>query len=199
LPDVSFVGGGAEAAYWMQNSGVFELYGQHFPPIVLRSSCAWIDKSSQKKMAKLALSLEDLFLGYSQLERDILNKNGLEHFFKNEENAILQEFNSIITTIENVDSTLKPVAGAEQKKVLQSIEMLRGKMTKVLKAKNDQKLQQLKFVMDRFLPADLLQERSESILPLLCSNGLSLFSWMIDHLNPFENSFVVFEEEDDQI
>jgi uncharacterized protein YllA (UPF0747 family) len=43
LPNVAFIGGGGELAYWLELKKVFESAGALFPVIILRNSFALVD------------------------------------------------------------------------------------------------------------------------------------------------------------
>src|SRR5690606_29852213 len=42
LPNVAFIGGGAEVAYWLQLKSLFDHHGVYYPAILLRQSVMWI-------------------------------------------------------------------------------------------------------------------------------------------------------------
>ena len=56
LPNLCYVGGGGELAYWLQLKSAFKAKNVFLPMLLIRSSVMWIDKSSNKKIEKLKLS-----------------------------------------------------------------------------------------------------------------------------------------------
>src|SRR5690606_25969886 len=61
LPNVAFIGGGAEVAYWLQLKKIFEHYHVFYPQILLRQSVQLVDNSTSKLMHDLSLSETDIF------------------------------------------------------------------------------------------------------------------------------------------
>ena len=50
LPNVAFVGGGSEVAYWMELKDLFDAVHVPFPLVYLRNSVAFIGKKLAKKI-----------------------------------------------------------------------------------------------------------------------------------------------------
>ena len=76
LPNLAFVGGGGETAYWLQLKDLFNHYKIPFPMLVLRNSFLILEKSWQEKIAKLGFSIEDLFLSEEELlNRIVMNES----------------------------------------------------------------------------------------------------------------------------
>ena len=61
LPNLAYIGGGAEVAYWMQLKTAFEAEKIPFPILVLRPSALLIRPNQFKKLNQLDLSPVDLF------------------------------------------------------------------------------------------------------------------------------------------
>ena len=58
LPNIAYVGGGSEVAYWLQLLPLFEKHNIHFPMLVPRTSVQWIPLPFLKKSTNLELSLK---------------------------------------------------------------------------------------------------------------------------------------------
>ena len=61
LPNIAYIGGGGELAYWLELKALFEFHKVQFPSLVLRNSLLWIDRASSKKMNGLGVNISDLF------------------------------------------------------------------------------------------------------------------------------------------
>ncbi|MCB0402713.1 MAG: bacillithiol biosynthesis cysteine-adding enzyme BshC, partial [Flavobacteriales bacterium] len=72
LPNLAYIGGGGELAYWLQLKAMFESNQIAFPVLVLRNSALIIDQGTQKKINKLELTIEQLFLDEEELIRKYL-------------------------------------------------------------------------------------------------------------------------------
>lgn len=60
LPNIAYVGGGGELAYWLQLGGVFDHLELPMPRLYLRDSVAAISYKTIETVSKLALSTEDV-------------------------------------------------------------------------------------------------------------------------------------------
>ena len=61
LPNLAYIGGGGEIAYWLERKEQFGTFGINFPMLIRRNSVVWVDKTSGKRLNKLELQLSKLF------------------------------------------------------------------------------------------------------------------------------------------
>ena len=69
LPNIAYVGGGAELSYWMQLKTAFESEHIPFPILVLRNSVILTTPSQTDKINHLGFSFEDFFSSESDLHK----------------------------------------------------------------------------------------------------------------------------------
>ena len=75
LPNLSYVGGGSEIAYWLQLKDYFDYLNIPFPILTLRSSVLLISSKQYNKCKKLNLSIDDLFKDLNELKLEYLKSN----------------------------------------------------------------------------------------------------------------------------
>jgi len=76
LPNLAYVGGGGELAYWLQLGSAFEKLGRPMPLLYLRNSFLIQDTKLTKDLQKLDLSLVELLSTNGEvLKQDLLGKN----------------------------------------------------------------------------------------------------------------------------
>jgi bacillithiol biosynthesis cysteine-adding enzyme BshC len=61
LPNIAYIGGGAEVVYWLELRSNFEHYGVDFPILILRNSGLVIRKESAAKIKRMELSPAEIF------------------------------------------------------------------------------------------------------------------------------------------
>jgi len=61
LPNIAFIGGGGEIAYWLELKKVFKAVNVPFPVLVLRNSFMVVEKSYSAKVKSLGFAVNDLF------------------------------------------------------------------------------------------------------------------------------------------
>ena len=194
LPNLCYVGGGGELAYWMQLKSAFESCNVFYPMLLIRSSVMWIDKGSDKRISKLKLELKELFENKDELVKKWVNRNSNETLhltsFKNEFENL---FKSLESKVEVIDKSILGQIKAEQSKSDKFISGLEKRLVKAEKQKLENEVNQLSKLLDKFFPNAGLQERTENFSSFYISNENWIKS-LIEQLNPLERKFFVFTE-----
>ncbi len=69
LPNLCYIGGGGEMAYWMQLMNFFERVSVPFPILLLRNSVLIVDEKQAQKLHALHISEDEIFLSQNDLVR----------------------------------------------------------------------------------------------------------------------------------
>ena len=195
LPNVAYVGGGGEIAYWLELKLLFDHYGIQFPSLVLRNSILWIDSGSAKKISKLGLTTEELFLETEQLikthlERHIDPSDNLDQ----EEKELKAFFERLRVKMSDIDPTLASSVSGEEQRMLKSLKKFEGKIIKSYKMQMDSEVNSIRRVKEKLFPANGLQERYDNFAAIYLKHGADFISLLMDELNPLELSFKVIKE-----
>ena len=76
LPNLAYVGGGGELAYWLQLGSAFEHLGRPMPLLYLRNSVLVQDSKLTKNLKKLGITLSDVLASNAEkLKGELLGKN----------------------------------------------------------------------------------------------------------------------------
>ena len=76
LPNLAYVGGGGELAYWLQLGSAFEHLGRPMPLLYLRNSVLVQDSKLNKNLKKLGITLSDVLASNAEkLKGQLLGKN----------------------------------------------------------------------------------------------------------------------------
>ena len=83
LPNILFLGGGGELAYWLEFNPMFNHYKVPFPILLLRNSFLIVDKKWKDKMERSGIAMEEIFKPAEELinefvKRESHNQLGLE-------------------------------------------------------------------------------------------------------------------------
>ena len=195
LPDVDYVGGGAEVSYWMQYKNMFESRKIFLPVLVLRDSVMLIEKGIAKKINSSGLSNTDLFLSYDELVKIMLRNTDEGNVSMADESAAIENvFEKVVAKMSAIDSTLAGSAMAEKQKALNAIKALEDKTLKALKRKNETSLNQLKVIKEKLFPENTLQERYFNFSMYYSKYGDDFFDALKASLNPLEKKFIVLTE-----
>ena len=192
LPNLAYIGGGGELAYWLQLKEMFDNNGIAFPVLVMRNSAMIIDGGSQKKIDKLELTTEQLFLPLDNLVKSYLKEESdITLDLKSEEKSVELVFEDIVNKAGKIDSTLQPMIKAELQKSLKSIQNIEVRLVRAEKQKEEVAINQIKGIKEKLFPNGSLQERKDNFLYAYLLLGDSFIDVLVEELNPFEQEFVV--------
>lgn len=190
LPNVAFVGGGAECSYWLQQKALFDYYKVAFPIVLHRTPVVVLPQNVVRKMSKLQLITESVFKQPDAFVKGYLEENfGNEISLKEATEAIAQTFAFIEEKLAAIDSTLAMSVKAEKQKALAAVAQLEGKGIKALKRKSETVVEQLTAIHQAFFVAGALQERKLNFFDL--PEAEKLLATILANSNPFEKNLIV--------
>jgi bacillithiol biosynthesis cysteine-adding enzyme BshC len=195
LPNLAYIGGGAEVAYWFQLKKVFEAYGVAFPVLMLRNSALYISKPNASRMHKLGLQPLDLFRDYQELKKQLsaqLHEGEID--LEAQREALAAAYKQVEQLAEGIDPTLVKAVAAEAQKASNSLHMLEKKLSKARDHKHEQTFKQLENLKDKLFPNGSLQERQDNLLSYK-TNHPDFIPSLVEAFDPFEFKFTILEEE----
>ena len=195
LPNIAFIGGGGELAYWLQLKELFENYKVPFPVLVLRNSFLVIEKKWQAMVNKLGFTTEDFFL----TEQELLNKLvARESSNPTQLNGSLtkveQLYESFKKQAEAVDSTLAKHVNALKSQTVHRLQELEKKMLRAEKRKFTDQQHQIHSVKEHLFPGNGLQERRDNISYYYAKWGKDIIQKLYEHSGSLEQEFVILSE-----
>jgi bacillithiol biosynthesis cysteine-adding enzyme BshC len=191
FPNIAYVGGGGEIAYWLERKKQFEHLGVFFPALIRRNSVMCISRGMQKNMDKLGITEEDLLLDEERLIIRYIEKHANTDFHLNEENDFISAlFSKLSGKAKSIDPTLENLVLSEGHKVEKALDAIETRLKRALKQKEEIHINQLKNLRTKFFPGNGLQERSESFLQQIVSEDSGLLDDFVNLLNPLEKTFL---------
>jgi bacillithiol synthase len=196
LPNLAYIGGGGELAYWFQLRSMFSSFGVSFPMLVLRNSVLWVGKNEMRKLQNLHLKIVDLFGNKEQLiQKLVINQADSEISLDGEKDQLAALFEGIAERAAGIDPTLKGMVLADEKRALNSLETIEKRMMKAEKDKHSQSINQLTSLFDKLFPGEGLQERHNNFFEYYLKYGPEFIETLIKELDPLNFSFTIFSEE----
>ncbi|PUZ19600.1 bacillithiol biosynthesis cysteine-adding enzyme BshC [Chitinophaga costaii] len=196
LPNLAFIGGGGEIAYWLELKSLFAQYQVPFPVLLLRNSFLWVDSGSLKRLHKLELESTDLFKDTLELiDHYVESHTNAALVLKEEYTTIERLFDELTEKARAIDGTLVASVGAEYQKAVKSIGKLEHKFLKAEKKKFAWQTESIQAVKKKLFPANSLQERKENFIPYYAQYGPAFFDVLLEHIVPVTDQFIVIEEE----
>ncbi|UKT62662.1 bacillithiol biosynthesis cysteine-adding enzyme BshC [Pedobacter mucosus] len=192
LPNIAYIGGGAEVAYWMQLKANFDFYKVNFPVLLLRNSALLIDKRSAQNLFSLGFALEDIFLPVEELKNIWVKKNAtVQLSLADETRAINSIFDQIKLNAFKIDKTLSVSTDSAKQKTNHLLENLEKKLFRAEKRKHKTALVQIDNVKKRLFPNGTMQERILNIAPMYVNYGEDFLSTLIENFEPLGGDFTL--------
>ena len=166
LPNLVYLGGGGEIAYWLQLKSLFDAHGLTFPMLRLRNSVLLYRKQQAELMSEHKLDLMDLKLGVDQIVKDIALNNAEQNLqLTDAEAEMLKAKSMVMEKVYKVNKNLETMVEAEFAKMIKTMERIEAKLIKAEKSKHEQVQNKLVRLRDQFFPNNGFQERHENFLP----------------------------------
>lgn len=195
LPNLVYVGGGGEMAYWIQLKGVFDVHQTLFPLIQQRVSIQLVDGALKKRMDKLNWSGERYFESKDDLKKLFLKENEGDDL---DLSNLYSEFEVLRSTMiekaKSIEATLESFAEAETVRMKKQLESFEQRLVKQLKQRHEQVLQSIDFISERIIPENTLQERHFHWLQFAPSGAYNeLLNQIHQEIDPFEAELIAID------
>jgi len=195
LPNLAYIGGPAEIAYWLEYKEMFDSNNVFYPILMLRNSVLWIDDNYVSKMEKLNLDIPPIFRDTESLVKEYVIQNSDNVIdFEKMKSMLSESYKSIAAEAIKIDKTLVPAIDAELQKQMNSLEGIEGKIIRAQKKKMETSVNQIRNIKIKLFPNNSLQERQDNFIPYYLKYGPEFIETLIENLNPFEKQFVIFSE-----
>lgn len=172
LPNLVYVGGPGEIAYWLQLKNMFVAASVFFPILQPRKFALIMNEKHIQKWEKTGLTIETIFLNSELIEKKYIS---FEHEELNDEKIISDKlFDQLRKKAETIDKTLVASVEAEKQKLLKSLDFIEQKIKRAIKQKNETNLQQIATIKNIYFPHHTIQERHDSVFNFLSDNRNSI-------------------------
>lgn len=196
LPNICYVGGGGELAYWLQYKAFFNHYGYELPLLALRSSYMLVDSGQVSRMQKFGFTAADMFESADVLVKKYLQATaGDELSFSAERSEAAALYDKLSAKTKQSDNTLVGSIEAEHKKFQNFLAGLEAKLLKAQKAKDEATVNQIRKLKEGLFPEGSLQERYTNFLPYYLKHGRPFFEGFLKGPNILGKVFTVVELE----
>ena len=194
FPNLAYIGGGGELAYWLERKEQFATFGLNFPMLIRRNSVLWIDTGNQKKLEKLDLDYRKLFQPADLIIRAYVAEESDNELSLQEEMQQLEElFKGIARKAEEIDPTLAKAVMGEHARQAKAVENLEGRLRRTEKQRFETSMNQIRSLREKLFPDNGMQERYDSFLNIYLQEGEDMLQALIEHLDPLEPGLVVVQ------
>ncbi|MEY2940725.1 MAG: hypothetical protein RJA67_410 [Bacteroidota bacterium] len=165
LPNLAYIGGPAEVAYWLQLKGIFDLHQVPFPILLPRNFAIVKTQKQAEKAEKLGLSLADLFKNELALRRDfVAGRTTHQLDTVGEAQALQPILAGLAERAKAIDPTLEASVLAEQARWTKGLERLAKKLKRAEERNQGDEVRQVLALKEALFPSGEWQERHTNFL-----------------------------------
>ncbi|PIF30942.1 bacillithiol biosynthesis cysteine-adding enzyme BshC [Flavobacterium sp. 9] len=190
LPNLCYIGGGGEIAYWLELKSFFDAVKITFPMLLVRNSVLLNTEKQAKKADKLGLSWADLFTKPADLINTVTRK--LSAFLIDltpQKETLEKQFEYLYELAQQTDKSFTGAVKAQEVKQKKGLENLEKRLLKAQKRKLDNELQRVADLQFELFPNQSLQERQANFSEFYLEKGEQLIPLLIQKLKPLETNF----------
>lgn len=186
LPNLCYVGGWGEIAYWLELLPAFDLYKTFYPLVLPRASALLITQAQQEQMALMGLGLLDLMLPEVALREKMI----LRHW----NNAALADaFYDIDIQLSLISQSVAPLDAGQGRNVLgqqarfrRFYARLQKKLIRRLAQNHPEWVLPVLALKNAIQPDGTVQERTLNWAAFAPSNPHAFVKQLITHLDPLD-------------
>ena len=194
LPNLCYIGGGGELAYWLEFKSSFDAMKVPFPILLLRNSALLLSEKDNKKILNLGLQPADLFLKQNTLiNKRIREISNIDIDFTEQKKHLKQQFKTLYRLAEETDKSFLGAVKAQEIKQLKGLDKLEKRLLKAQKIKLKDQVIRMTALQNHLFPNQSLQERSLNFSELYMEMGEKLVPFLINALNPLQQEFLVLK------
>jgi len=189
MPNIAFIGGGSEVAYWMELKGLFSHFNVPFPVLVLRNSFLLLDQKQAERVDGSGWTIESLFRPVTDLMNEYVHRVS-EH--RTDISPEITEISAVYKRLTDLASAIDPTLCAHvealEKKSADRLESLSAKLFRAEKRKYSEMQRRLESLKSALFPGGL-QERYENILPYYATFGPGIIDMIYRHSQAWDMRF----------
>lgn len=187
LPNLAYIGGPAEVAYWLQLKNIFKVNQIQMPVIVLRFMALLAGNAITGKLEKFNLGISDLFLTENALrEKFIAAQNNLS--YENTFSELLDKFQQAIDETRPLSNQVAKDLLTTKLSIKDYLDQKRKELKKELLNKQDAELEKVYKLRSRVFPKNIFQERIESLFQFECQLNRLLSEEILNEIEAFNLS-----------
>ena len=192
LPNLCYIGGGGELAYWLELKSNFDSVGIPFPILLLRNSVLLATEKQVLKADKLGLSWRNLF----EKQLELINQKTTEFSefpidLSIQKEHLKNQFHYLHVLANQTDKSFSGAVKAQEAKQIKGLDHLEKRLLKAQKRKYQDELNRIIALQNELFPNQSLQERSANFSEFYIEYGAGLIEKLMTTLKPLDNEFSI--------
>lgn len=198
LPNIAYLGGPAEVAYWLQLKPMFDHYRVDFPALMPRNFVMILDAYAIRKMKSLGLKDPELFADYDEWKKNYVSAHAEQDIYlQMEKDSLASIFDAIQTKAKASDPTLGPSAIAAHKRAAKVLHQMAEKLRKAEERKLATSLNRMQDLKKALFPEGSPQERKNNFLRFYLEDP-QFIEKLYTYLDPLDFDFIILKQDGDK-
>ena len=194
LPNIAFIGGGGELAYWLELKQVFDTVKVPYPMLVLRNSFLFVQQQQIEKIKKLGFEIADFFKKELDLVNELVKENSTKQLSLTKEIEEAKAFyNNLKSITALINNTLAQHTEALQTKALKPLYELEKKLLRAEKRHFEAEQRQIEKLKSDLFPNNSLQERVDNFSTYYAKYGRDWLQLIYNQSLSLEQQFTVIK------
>ncbi|PQJ19698.1 bacillithiol biosynthesis cysteine-adding enzyme BshC [Tenacibaculum sp. SG-28] len=191
LPNLCYIGGGGELAYWFELQAYFKEVSIPFPILLLRNSVQILSQKQLHKAQKLHISLEELFLKQNDLvKKKIKELSKITVDFTEQKKVLHSQFNTLREVATKTDVSFLGAVNAQEVKQNKGLINLEKRLLKAEKRKHKDVVARIVALQNDVLPNQGLEERQRNFSEYYLEYGPNFIDALKESLHPLDSQFI---------
>jgi uncharacterized protein YllA (UPF0747 family) len=192
LPNLCYIGGGGEIAYWLELKSYFDTVNITFPILLVRNSILLATEKQATKADNLGLTWKDMFSKQVNLINDkVKSLDDYPIDLSIQKEHLKNQFHYLHTLAQKTDESFTGAVKAQEAKQLKGLENLERRLLKAQKRKHTDELNRIIQLQNELFPNQSLQERQANFSEFYLEYGVELIERLFKELKPLEKEFKV--------
>jgi bacillithiol biosynthesis cysteine-adding enzyme BshC len=192
LPNLCYIGGGGELAYWLQLKAYFKAVTIPFPMLLLRNSVLIKTEKQAEKLNKLNISNTDIFLKRDAfINRKVRQISNIDIDFSEQKKHLKSQFGNLYKLAEQTDGSFIGAVKAQEEKQLKGLNKLEKRLLKAQKKALSDQVSRMTDIQNELFPNGSLQERNTNFSEFYLEYGSQLIPALIAALKPLHQEFTI--------
>ena len=195
LPNLCYIGGGGEIAYWLELKAAFEAMNVPFPILLVRNSALIITEKQAEKLERMNISKSDIFLKQNSLiNKKIREISNIDIDFSPQKKLLEEQFKDLYVLTEKTDKSFLGAVKAQEVKQKKGLDALEKRLLQAQKRKLKDHVVRMTELQNEIFPNQSLQERQLNFSEFYLAYGEDLVPMLFEALNPLDLSFTVITQ-----
>ena len=194
LPNLCYIGGGGEIGYWLELKGYFDKVEVPFPILLLRNSVQVISEKQARKLSKLNIKDQEIFLNqFELLSKKVIENSDIKIDFKEKKEYLKNQFSELTEIAIKTDVSFKNAVKAQEIKQIKGLENLEKRLLKAEKKRHKGLVDRITDLQNDLLPNQSLEERQRNFSAYYLEYGFWFIKCLKESLHPLELQFTIIE------